>query len=91
MFSDPYIHFLKRSFGCFKNRSFGGVEPPEGLEIVPDILTQNFLEIRILTATGAGSDQPCFAGLGRAKMDEFFSRIVKAGERTCRGAAGEMS
>ncbi len=28
--------------------------PPEGLEIVPYILTQLFLEIRILTATGAG-------------------------------------
>ncbi len=81
----------KRSYGFLKNRSFGGVEPPEGLEIVPDILTQIFLEIRFLTATGAGSDQPCSAGLGLAKMDEFFSRIVKAGERTFWGAAGEMS
>jgi hypothetical protein len=63
-FSDPNIHFRSevRSYPknvptvFFKNRSFGGVEPPKGLEIVPDILTQNFLEIRILTATGAGSD-----------------------------------
>ncbi len=62
---------------------------PEGLETVPDILTQIFLEIRILTATGAGSDQLGSAGLGRAKMDEFISRIVKAGERTCRCAAGK--
>ncbi len=46
----------------FKNRSFGGVEPPEGLKMVPDILTQFFLEIRILTATGAGSDLLCRAG-----------------------------
>jgi hypothetical protein len=99
VFSDPNIHFRSevRSYlknvptVFFKNRSFGGVEPPEGLEIVPDILTQNFLEIRILTATGAGSDQPCSAGLGRAKMDEFFTRIIKGGERTCRGSAGEMS
>jgi hypothetical protein len=71
-----------------------GVESLEGLENVPDILTQNFLEIRILTVTGAVSDQPCSAGaagLGQAKMDEIFSRIVKAGERTCSGAAGEMS
>ncbi len=74
----------------FKNRSFGGVEPPEGLEIVPDIFTQNLIEIRILTATGVGSDQLCSAGLGRAKMDEFSPRIVKAGERTCRCAAGVM-
>ncbi len=81
----------KLSYGLFKNRSFGGVEPPEGLKIVLDILRQNFLEIRILTAIGAGSDQPCSAGLGRAKMHEFFSRIVKAGEGTCRCAAGEMS
>ncbi len=78
---------------CFENRSFrlGRVEPPEGLEIVPDILTQVFLEIRFLTATGAGSDQPSSARLGRAKTDEFFSGIVKAGERTCRCAAGKMS
>jgi hypothetical protein len=99
MFSDPYIHFRMevRSYpknvptGFLKNRSFGGVEPPEGLEIVPDILTQIFLEIRILTETGAGSDQPCSAWLGQAKMDEFFSRIVKAGKLTYRGVAGEMS
>ncbi len=98
MFSDPNIHFRSevRSYPknvptVFKNRSFGGVDLQEGLEIVPDILTQNFLEIRILTATGAGSDQPCPAGPGQAKMDDFFSRIVKAGERTWRGAAGEMS
>ncbi len=82
---------LKTFLRFFKNRSFGGVEPPKGLEIVSDILTQNFLEIRILTATGAGLDQPCSAGLGRAKTDESFSGIVKAGERTCSGAAGEMS
>ena len=82
---------LKTFLRFFKNRSFGGGEPPEGLENVPDILTQIFLEIRILTATGAGQDHPCSAGLGQAKMDEFFSRIVKAGERTCSGAAGEMS
>ena len=91
IFGRRYVPILKRSYVFCKNRSFGGVESPElgqkGLEIVPDILTQNFLEIRILTARGAGSDQPC----GRAKMDEFFSKIVKAGERTCRGAAGEMS
>jgi hypothetical protein len=60
----------------FKNRSFGSVEPQEGLEIVPDILTQFFLEIRILTATGAGLDQPCFAGLGQAKMARFFQLAV---------------
>jgi hypothetical protein len=62
---------------------------------VPDILKQFFFEIRILTVTGAGSDQPCSAGLGQAKMDDFFSRIVKAVEltvlQTCRGAACEMS
>jgi hypothetical protein len=92
IFGRRYVPILKTFLRFFlKNRSFGGVEPPGGLEIVPDILTQNFLEIRILTATGAGSYQPCSAGLGRAKMDEFFSRIVKAGERTCSGAAGEMS
>ncbi len=80
VFSDPNIDFRsevrsypkKSSYVFFKNRSFGGVESPEGLETVPDILTQNFLEIRILTATGAGLDQPCSAGLGRAKMDEVF-------------------
>ncbi len=58
---------------------------------MPDVSTQIFLEIRILTATGVGSDQLCSAVLGLAKMDEFFSRIVNAGERTCRCAAGEMS
>jgi hypothetical protein len=36
------------------NRSFVSVEPPEGLENVTDILTQFFLEISDLTATGAG-------------------------------------
>jgi hypothetical protein len=71
IFGRRYVPILKMLLRFFKNRSFGGVEPPEGLEIVPDILTQNILEIRILTATGAGSDQPCSAGLGRAKMDEF--------------------
>ena len=91
IFGRRYVPILITFLRFFKNRSFGGVEPPEGLEIVPDILTQNFLEIRILTATGAGSEQPCSAVHGRAKMDEFFSRIVKAGERTCRRAAGEMS
>jgi hypothetical protein len=99
MFSDSNIHFRTevRSYPknvptvFFKNLSFGGVEPPEGLEILPDILKQIFLEIRSLAATGAGLDQPCSAGLDRAKIDEFFSRIVKAGERTWRGAAGEMS
>jgi hypothetical protein len=80
IFGRRYVPILKRSYGFFKNRSFGGVEPPEGLEIAPDILTQIFLEIRILTATGTGSEQPCSAVHGRAKMDEFFSRIVKAGE-----------
>ncbi len=50
-----------RSYGFFKNRSFGGVEPPEGLEIEPDILIQIFLEIRILTATGAGCALPGWA------------------------------
>ncbi len=74
-----------------KNRSFGGVEPPEGLENVPDILTQIFLEIRMLTATGAGSDQPCSARLDRAKMDEFSSRIEKSGDQASWCAAGEMS
>jgi hypothetical protein len=82
-------HF--RTYVFLKNRSFGGVEPPEGLKNMSDNLTQNFLKIRIVTATGAGSDQLCSARLGQAKMDEFFSRIVKAGERTCRCAAGERS
>ncbi len=99
MFSDPNIHFRTevRSYPknvpttFFKNRIFGGVEPQEGLEIMSEISTKKFLEMRILTATGAGSDQPCSAGLGRAKMDEVFSRIENAGERTCRFAAGEMS
>ncbi len=95
MFSDPNIHFRTEVRSYAKNVPtvfFGGVEPREGLEIVPDILIQKFLEIRILTATGAGSDQPCSAGLGQAKIDDFvFSRIVKGGKRTCRGAAGEMS
>ncbi len=99
MFSDPNFHFRTevRTYPkyvptfCFKSQSFGGVEPAEGLKSVPDILTQDFLDIRILTARGAGSDQPCFARLGRAKTDEFFSRIVKAGERICRCAAGKMS
>jgi hypothetical protein len=100
VFSDPNIHFQTevRSFPknvttVFKKFGFGGVEPPEGSEIVPDTLTQFFLKIRILTATGVGSDQLRSARLGRAKMDEFFSRIVKAGERTqqtCRCAAGDM-
>jgi hypothetical protein len=96
--SNPNIHlrtevrsYPKNVPTVFKDRSFGGVEPPEGLEIVPDILTQNYLEIRILTATGAGSDQLCSARLDRAKTDKFFSRIIKAGERTCRCAVGEMS
>ncbi len=66
------------------------MELPEGLKMAPDILTQNFLEIRISTATGAGSDQLCSARLGRARMDEFFSRTIKAGERTFRCAAGVM-
>jgi hypothetical protein len=44
---------LKCSYCFFKNWSFGGVEPSEGLEIVPDILKQIFLEIIILK-TGAG-------------------------------------
>ncbi len=35
------------SYIFFKNRSFGGIEPPEGLEIVPDILTQNFSKSEI--------------------------------------------
>ncbi len=83
VFSDPNINFGTevRSYPknvptvFLKNRSFGGVEQLEGLKIVPDILTQFFLEIRILTATGAGSDRPCSAGLRQAKMDEFFSRM----------------
>jgi hypothetical protein len=61
-----------------KNWSFGGVESPEGLEIVPDILTQNFLEIRILTATGAGLDQLCSARLGRAKNGRNFLENCKS-------------
>ncbi len=43
--------------------------------------------------TGSGSDesdQQCFRP-GLAKTGEFFSKIVKAGERTCWCAAGEMS
>jgi hypothetical protein len=73
VFSDPNIHFRtevcsypKNVPTVFKNRSFRGVEPPERLEILPDILTQKFLEIRLLTSTGAGSDQPCSAWLCRA-------------------------
>ncbi len=80
MFSDPNIHFRTevRSYPknvptvFLKNRSFGGVEPPEGVEIVPDILTQIFLEIRILAATGAGSDQPCSARLGPSQNGRIF-------------------
>jgi hypothetical protein len=34
---------------CFKNRRFGGVDPQEGLEVAPDILAQNFLEISART------------------------------------------
>jgi hypothetical protein len=47
IFGLKYVSILKTFVRFFKNRSFGGVEPPEGLETVPDILTQNFLEIRI--------------------------------------------
>ena len=56
IFGRRYVPILKTFLRLFKNQSFGGVEPQEGLEIVPDILTHFFLEIRILTATGAGSD-----------------------------------
>ncbi len=91
MFGRRYVFILKTFVLFFLNRSFGGGEPPEGLENVPGILTQKFLEIRIWTAKGAGSDQLCSARLDRAKTDEFSSRIVKAGERTCRCAAGKTS
>ena len=100
MFSDPKFHFrtevrsyhVIKTFLFFKkNQSLGDVEPQEGLENVPDILTQNFLEIRILSATGEGLDQKCSARLFRAKMDNFFLRIVNAGEQTCWCAADKMS
>ncbi len=61
IFGRRYVPNLKTFLLFFKNRRFGGEEPPEGLEITPDILTQKFLEIRILTVTGAGSEQPCSA------------------------------
>jgi hypothetical protein len=78
VFSDPNIHFRTEvcsypkivSTVFLKNWIFGGVEPPEGLKIVADILTQFFFEIRILTTTGAGLDQPCSAGLGQAKRKQ---------------------
>ncbi len=79
VFSEPNIHFRTEVPSYpknvptvfFLNRNLGGVEPPEGLEIVPGILTK-ILKIRILT--GAGSDQPCSARLGRAKKLTNFSR-----------------
>ena len=43
---------------CFKNPSFVGVEPPEGLENVPEIMTISPLEISDLTATHAGPAGP---------------------------------
>ncbi len=64
IFGRRYVPILKTFKWFIKNRSFGGVEPQEGLKNVSDILTQNCLEIRILTATGAGSDQLCSARLG---------------------------
>ncbi len=81
MFSDLKFHFRtevrsypkKRSYAFFNNRSFRGVEPQEGLKNVPDILTHNFLEIGVLTATGAGR-----ALLVRAKMDDFFLEKSKS-------------
>ncbi len=85
-----FLCFLKKSE--FRGRSLE--EPPEGLENVPDILTQNFLEISDLTATGTSSDQQALAGLSQAKKErsnEVFSRIVKAQERTCWFAASKMS
>ncbi len=42
IFGRRYVPILKTFLQFFKNRSFRGVEPPEGLEIVPDILTQFF-------------------------------------------------
>ena len=74
-----------RSYGFFKNRSFGGVEPLEGLENAPDILTQNFLEIRILTATGAGSDQRCSA---EPKWTNFSRQSSKQGSEPAAGLPG---
>jgi hypothetical protein len=93
IFGRRYVPILKTFLRFFLNWSFGGVEPPEGLEIAPDILTQIFLKIRILTATGASSEQPCSAvhTAQPSQNGRIFSRIVKAGERTCSGAAGEVS
>jgi hypothetical protein len=52
----------------FKNRRFGGVYHPEGLENAPDILTKNFLEISALTIRA-----------GRSKNHRIFLEISKSG------------
>jgi hypothetical protein len=91
VFSDPKLPFrteqrsyTKTFLPFIKNRMFAAVNPPEGLEITPDILAQNFLEISNLTATGAGS-----AGPSQEKV-EFFWRFERAGERTGWFAGGVM-
>ncbi len=72
IFGRRYVPILKSFLRCFKNRSFGSVEAQKGLEIVPDILTQNFLEIIILTTTGAGTAGP--SKNGRIFLDNRKSR-----------------
>jgi hypothetical protein len=57
----------------FKNRSFGGVDPPEGLENAPDILAQNFLVISIFYRNGCG------LGWAEPKNGRIFLEIRKRG------------
>ncbi len=68
-----------RNFLLFlKNRRFGGVDPPEGLEVAPDILAQNFLEITGLTLRARPSGRE--PGWAAPKNHRIFLENSKSGE-----------
>ncbi len=54
------------------------MEPLEGLEIVRDILT-NFSQNQNFDRDRCRLGPAVLCQVGRAKMDDFFSRIEKAG------------